>query len=479
MYGRGEKCNDQLAVPLLERLPESRDTVARHARPSGDKRLDMLLKYSASVVQRLARSRHSQVRSVHATTKTLLPRARPGLRPAAPRPTESMTPHASASPPAPEASTSTAVPWFMDEEVIDAEAPPPEPSPDVLPPIVWLPSYIPATSDIPEQLAQLIDMCVSGSLSALVARPAEPDDIDVDDWSERVRGSPLAVIKPMNRSETVGVEGQDWIVVVQVRGTGVGTVRRVASDITTYLKHTRPPASIAPEEIALDAILGPAQIVNETKDEEKVERGPRPPGVSRIEHELGQRLPPWQIQKLALARKYPDGWAPMSKLSHEAQHGLRLLHAADPDRFDVATLGKRFRISPESVRRILRSKWRPTEEAAQRQNMRARQQHVKGAWQREADEIAALRESLSVETEPPRTAKAAPLDTSFEHPVRVEGLVTSADLAQGRRRQKSVASRGSGDWCLIDAGWCVVHVMTAAAREHYRLEDMWRKNGAP
>lgn len=70
----------------------------------------------------------------------------------------------------------------MEEEVIDAPVPPPAPSADVLPPIAWLPSYIPATSDIPEQLAQLIDMCVTGPLSALVARPAEPDDIDIDDW---------------------------------------------------------------------------------------------------------------------------------------------------------------------------------------------------------------------------------------------------------------------------------------------------------
>ena len=69
------------------------------------------------------------------------------------------------------------------------------------------------------------------------------------------------------------------------------------------------------------------------------------------------------------------------------------------------------------------------------------------------------------------------VDPSYEHPVRMEGLVSSADLAGGRRRQKSIASRGSGDWCLIDAGWCVVHVMTAKAREHYRLEDMWRYNG--
>ena len=379
----------------------------------------------------------------------------------------------------------------MEEEVIDAPVPPPAPSADVLPPIAWLPSYIPATSDIPEQLAQLIDMCVTGPLSALVARPAEPDDIDIDDWSERVRGSPLAVIKPMNPADTVGDEGQDWIVVVQVRGAGVGTVRRVASDIGTYLKHTRPPAPVPAEAIALDAILGPAQIVHEqdglvsdgpAKSASDSGRGARPSGMSRAEHEAGQHLPAWEIQKLALMRKFPDGWMPMTKLSHEAQHGLRLLHAADPERFHIGVLSRRFRISPESVRRILRSKWQPSEEAAQRQNRRAKvqwRQQPAHASKDEADEIAGLRQGgVPVNTEPRQTSpEMSVVDPSYEHPVRMEGLVSSADLAGGRRRQKSVASRGSGDWCLIDAGWCVVHVMTAKAREHYRLEDMWRYNG--
>ena len=60
------------------------------------------------------------------------------------------------------------------------------------------------------------------------------------------------------------------------------------------------------------------------------------------------------------------------------------------------------------------------------------------------------------------------------YPVRVEGLVSSADLAKEGRRAKSGASRGSGDWCLIDAGWCVVHVMTSDARERYRIEELWK-----
>ena len=365
----------------------------------------------------------------------------------------------------------------MDEEVVEAPIETVAPTHDeMLPPVAWLPPYLPATSDIPEELARLIDMCVTGSLSALVARPAAMDDIDIDDWSERIRGSPLAVLKPIDRAQTVGEQGQDWIVVVQVRGSGIGTVRRVATDLGAYLKRTIPPAPTQPEAVTLDAILGPVQVVGEGAAPETT-REPRPAGLSRIEHEVGHTLPAWQVQKIALTRKYPDGWSPMTKLSHEAQEGLRLLHAADPARFDISVLSRRFRISPESVRRILKSRWRPTEEEAQRKNERARAAHAaKRGTTREDEEMASLREGIDMEIGP-RPPAPAVVDQGYEHEVRFEGLVSSADLAEGRRRQKGVSSRGSGDWCLIDAGWCVVHVMTADARERYRLEDLWRHNG--
>lgn len=350
-------------------------------------------------------------------------------------------------------------------------------SDEVVPQIAWLPPYLPATSDIPEALARLIDLCVTGSLSGLVARPAALDDIDVDDWSERIRGSPLAVIKPMDRAQTVGEEGPDWIVVVQVRGSGIGTVRRVSSDLGAYLKRTIPPAPTSPEDITLDAILGPAQ-VQDDKAMIGTKPTPRPAGISRIEHEMGRPLPAWQVQKLALARKYPDGWSPMTKLSHEAQEGLRLLHAADPTRFDISVLSRRFRISPESVRRILKSKWRPTEAEAQRKNERARKAYIAShGSSREDEEMALLRNGVEMDIPPRSPVSSVGEDQGYEHEVRFEGLVSSADLAEGRRRQKGISSRGSGDWCLIDAGWCVVHVMTAAARERYRLEDLWRRNG--
>lgn len=242
--------------------------------------------------------------------------------------------------------------------------------------------------------------------------------------------------------------------------------------LTLQLKHTRPPVSDTQQPgLSLDDLLGPAEVVGDAPEAERQ-----------------QHLPPWQVQKIALSRKFPDGWSPMTRLSREAQDGLRLLHAADPERFSVDVLSRRFRISVESVRRILKSRWQPSAKAVERQNRRAKlmeaSRHSTSAATavREQLELAALRSGSSSGTVPieqaPRSAGSSPArDPSYEHPVRFEGLVTSSDLAAGRQRQKSVASRGSGDWCLVDAGWCVVHVMTRDARERFRIEDLWRDNG--
>ncbi|KAF8320441.1 hypothetical protein DL93DRAFT_2045601, partial [Clavulina sp. PMI_390] len=63
--------------------------------------------------------------------------------------------------------------------------------------------------------------------------------------------------------------------------------------------------------------------------------------------------------KAAMKRSFPAGWNPPKKLSREAMEGLRALHGHDPETFTTAALATRFKISPEAVRRILRSKWKP------------------------------------------------------------------------------------------------------------------------
>lgn len=72
----------------------------------------------------------------------------------------------------------------------------------------------------------------------------------------------------------------------------------------------------------------------------------------------------WQIQKAALKEKFPDGWAPSKRLSPDAIAGIRALHAQMPEKYTTRALGEHFKISPEAIRRILKSKWQPNADEA-------------------------------------------------------------------------------------------------------------------
>lgn len=71
----------------------------------------------------------------------------------------------------------------------------------------------------------------------------------------------------------------------------------------------------------------------------------------------------WQTQKTALAQKFgAQGWAPRKRLSPDALDGIRALHAQYPDKYTTPVLADQFKVSPEAIRRILKSRWRPSEE---------------------------------------------------------------------------------------------------------------------
>ncbi|KAJ9210317.1 hypothetical protein DTO166G4_8092 [Paecilomyces variotii] len=94
--------------------------------------------------------------------------------------------------------------------------------------------------------------------------------------------------------------------------------------------------------------------------------------------EKKKKREPWQIYKEALKNKFKEGWAPPKKLSPDAIDGIRHLHATAPDKFTTPVLAEQFKISPEAIRRILKSKWRPTE--GEMDDRRRR-------WQRRHDRI--------------------------------------------------------------------------------------------
>ncbi|KAL8651445.1 MAG: hypothetical protein Q9226_004706 [Calogaya cf. arnoldii] len=79
----------------------------------------------------------------------------------------------------------------------------------------------------------------------------------------------------------------------------------------------------------------------------------------------------WRIQKDALSSKFGSaGWSPRKRLSPDALEGIRALHAQFPDKFSTPVLANRFEVSVEAIRRILKSKWRPSDEEATSRSQR-------------------------------------------------------------------------------------------------------------
>lgn len=81
------------------------------------------------------------------------------------------------------------------------------------------------------------------------------------------------------------------------------------------------------------------------------------------------QLPAWSLRKAAHAKlsaeSNPDGsthWRPTRKLSQEKMHEMRQLASEDPGRYNMKTLSEMHDISPEAVRRILKSKWQEKDE---------------------------------------------------------------------------------------------------------------------
>ncbi|GAA6016481.1 hypothetical protein JCM11491_002334 [Sporobolomyces phaffii] len=68
-------------------------------------------------------------------------------------------------------------------------------------------------------------------------------------------------------------------------------------------------------------------------------------------------VPEWKKHKQAIQERFPGGWAPPKRISREAMDLVRTLHRTDPATHSVPELSDRFKISPEAVRRVLKSRF--------------------------------------------------------------------------------------------------------------------------
>ncbi|KAH0431280.1 mitochondrion organization and biogenesis protein [Colletotrichum camelliae] len=92
----------------------------------------------------------------------------------------------------------------------------------------------------------------------------------------------------------------------------------------------------------------------------------------------------WQIQKEALKEKFPEGWNPRKRLSPDAISGIKALHAQLPEEYTTNKLASMFEVSPEAVRRILKSKWQASPEEEQDRQERWFRRGV-SVWSRYAE----------------------------------------------------------------------------------------------
>ncbi|KAM0559462.1 hypothetical protein ACHAPJ_004492 [Fusarium lateritium] len=105
-------------------------------------------------------------------------------------------------------------------------------------------------------------------------------------------------------------------------------------------------------------------------------KGP-PPGQPQVKENM------WKAQKAALKEKFPEGWRPRKRLSPDALSGIRALNAQFPEVYTTEALAQKFEVSPEAIRRILRSKWRANaDEEEKRQERWFRR--GKNVWEQKA-----------------------------------------------------------------------------------------------
>ena len=105
----------------------------------------------------------------------------------------------------------------------------------------------------------------------------------------------------------------------------------------------------------------------------------------KLNHGDNGKRESWQTQKSALEKKFgSSGWTPRKRLSPDALEGIRALHAQYPDKYTTPVLAQLFEVSPENIRRILKSKWKPNEEeeASRRQRWDKRGEAI---WSRMAE----------------------------------------------------------------------------------------------
>ncbi|GAA5851739.1 hypothetical protein JCM9279_004390 [Rhodotorula babjevae] len=128
----------------------------------------------------------------------------------------------------------------------------------------------------------------------------------------------------------------------------------VLERIARRKRHEREARELERDLRAADALLPPVRSASTDKD-------PDP----------DRHVPAWRKHQTAMRTKFPAGWSPPKRLSREAMDLVRTLARSDPHQYSVARLAERFKVSPEGIRRILKSNFElPADERVKREAKR-------------------------------------------------------------------------------------------------------------
>lgn len=100
----------------------------------------------------------------------------------------------------------------------------------------------------------------------------------------------------------------------------------------------------------------------------------------RAEAELAKKMPEWEKREETLRKRY-GAWNPTRKLSRQQITDIRELKQQWPQ-MKTKHLADHFSINPESIRRILKSKWTPSEEELESLNQRAERRKLQSQERR-------------------------------------------------------------------------------------------------
>lgn len=145
------------------------------------------------------------------------------------------------------------------------------------------------------------------------------------------------------------------------------------------------------DEVIRKRIERRMQEKREMEMERDREQWDRIEGAKKVEpstKEQERDLPDWRKHRNTLKERFPQGWAPPKRISREAMDLLRTLHQVDTVTNSVPVLADKFRISPEAVRRVLKSRFELGREEREKREGKRREERMRQTTESSGGEAA-------------------------------------------------------------------------------------------